>query len=410
VGTSPKSMTTPLPPPSLVENQRGVDAMLRVLEGLPEIAVDTEADSFFSYREKVCLIQITADGRDFIVDPLAGIDLGGIGEVFADRRTIKIFHDGEYDVLILRRDHGFSFAGLFDTRIAAAALGATNPGLASVLEEHFGVVLDKSMQRSNWGERPLTNRQIDYARLDTHYLERLKAQQEALLEEKGRAMIVEGECHRLEQLQPTPNGFNPDEWVRLKGARKLRPDARQVLRELCILRDRLAEEQDQPLFRVINNAALIGVALAEPRTVKELTEIQGISWRQARKIGTELIGAVERAHSLGPLNLLPRLSPKDGTGDLDPVATERHDRLKAWRRDRAAEEGYDASLVLNRHALLRLARKPPSGRKALGGVEGVLEWQAERFGSGLLELFRDFDADLAAGRITPGRRRRARRS
>jgi len=403
-------MTSPLPDPILVQDQRGLDEMLRAVAGQPEIAVDTEADSFFSYREKVCLIQITARDRDFLVDPLAGIDLGGLNRVFADDGTTKIFHDGEYDILILKRDHRFRFANLFDTRIAASALGATNPGLASVLEDQFGVVLDKSMQRSNWGSRPLTERQIKYARLDTHYLPRLKAEQEIELERRGRMMIVDGECQRLEELEPTKSGFNPDEWVRLRGARSLPPPSRQALRELCILRDRLAAEEDQPPFRVINNAALMGVALTRPRSIQELGEIRGISWRQVRKSGGELLGAVERAEQLGPLTRLPKLPPKDGTGGLDAGGLELYDRLKAWRRDRAEEEGYDASLVLNRHALVRLARQPPRDRQALGAVEGVLAWQAECFGDELLGVVERFDADLASGRGVPGGRRGPRRS
>jgi len=402
-------MTAPLPDPILVEDQRGLDELLRVVAGEPEIAVDTEADSFFCYREKVCLIQITADGRDFLVDPLARLDLRALGEVFGDEKATKIFHDGEYDILILKRDHGFRFANLFDTRIAASALGTTSPGLAAVLEEHFGVVLDKSMQRSNWGTRPLTERQIDYARLDTHYLPRLKALQEVELTERGRTMIVDGECRRLEELEPPCTGFDPDEWVRLRGARSLPPPARQALRELCILRDRLAEELDQPPFRVINNAALLGVAQARPSTATELGEVKGISWRQVRKIGDELLAAVERARRLGPLTKLPKLPPKDGTGGLDAQRLELHDRLKAWRRDRAEREGYDASLVLNRHALVRLARSAPGDPRALREVEGLLPWQVERFGAELLGVIARFETDLAAGRIPEGKRRGGRR-
>ena len=86
-----------------------------------------------------------------------------LGKVLADERKTKVFHDGEYDILILKRSFGFRFAGLFDTRVAAAALGASNPGLASVLGEYFGIQVDKSMQRSNWSARPLSEQQVRYA-------------------------------------------------------------------------------------------------------------------------------------------------------------------------------------------------------------------------------------------------------
>ena len=142
-----------LPPPILVEEEKAFGRLLEDLEGREEIAVDTEADSFFSYREKVCLIQVTVEDRDYLVDPLAGFDIGALGAVFADPDRTKVFHDGEYDVLILKRDYGFTFAGLFDTRIAAAALGETSPGLAAVLQKRFGVELDKSAAPQSPGPR-----------------------------------------------------------------------------------------------------------------------------------------------------------------------------------------------------------------------------------------------------------------
>ena len=125
-------MTLPeLEPPILVEDGRGMERMLEDLVRQDEIAVDSEADSFYSYREKVCLVQITAGERDWLVDPLApGVDLARLGSIFADPPKTKVYHDSEYDVLILKRDHGFDFAGLFDTRVAAAALGMEFPGLA----------------------------------------------------------------------------------------------------------------------------------------------------------------------------------------------------------------------------------------------------------------------------------------
>jgi ribonuclease D len=398
-------MSSDLPAPTLIEEQGALDELLELLEGEDEIAVDTEADSFFSYREKVCLIQVTAASRDFLVDPLAGLDLSGLGPILADPSKIKIFHDGEYDVLIMQREYGFKFAGLFDTRIAAAALGSEAPGLASVLEAHFGVQLDKSMQRSNWGERPLSERQIDYARLDTHYLHRLMDEQRVELERVGRMEILDGECRRLEGLVATPIEFNPDEWVRLKGARTLSPESRQATRELVKLRDELASKADTPLFRVMNNQALLTIAAERPTTSQELADIQGISWRQVRKMGEQILAALERARELGPLKQLPKLAPKDGTGGLDPYEVELYDRLKSWRRDRADAEGLDASLVLNRHALVKLAKDGPRTREALAEIDGLVEWQVERFGKQLLEVLRDFACDRAAGRIEIGRRR-----
>src|SRR5687768_408783 len=105
-------MLDDLPPPTLIHDARGLDRLLGDLERQDEIAFDTEADSFYSYHEKVCLIQVTAEDRDYLVDPLAGLDLAPIGRILADPRKTKVFHDGEYDILILKRRYRFEFRNL----------------------------------------------------------------------------------------------------------------------------------------------------------------------------------------------------------------------------------------------------------------------------------------------------------
>ena len=121
----PRPNLDQVPEAILVDTQDGLEEMLERLADIEELAVDTEADSFYSYREKVCLIQLTYREQDWLVDPLCELDLSGLGAIFADPEVVKIFHDGEYDVMILKREYGFEFASLFDTRVAAAALGAS---------------------------------------------------------------------------------------------------------------------------------------------------------------------------------------------------------------------------------------------------------------------------------------------
>ncbi|MCA9001634.1 MAG: ribonuclease D, partial [Planctomycetes bacterium] len=266
-----------LKPPTRVEDDRSMARMLNVLKDEPVIAVDTEADGFHSYREQVCLVQVTGAGEDFIVDPLAGFDMSGLGGILGDPKRIKLFHDSEFDVLILKRDFGFDFANLFDTRVAAAILGSKAPGLASVLKDHFGVELDKSMQRSDWSKRPLSDQQVAYARLDTHYLIDLYQEQRDLLEKEDLMMVLDTECRRLEKIEPQPHVFQPNDFVRIKGARELRPLARTILRELFILRDRLAKEKNVPPFRILGNHVLLELAEQRPRTVQSLARVKGCS-------------------------------------------------------------------------------------------------------------------------------------
>lgn len=403
-------MTTDLPPPTLVQDARGFERLVERLERVDELAVDTEADSFFSYREKVCLIQVTAADEDYLVDPLARFDISALGRVFADPRKVKVFHDGEYDILILKRDYRFQFKNLFDTRVAAATLGTQAPGLASVLHEQFGITLDKSMQRSDWSARPLTPKQVRYARLDTHFLLPLMREQQVLLRERKRAMIVEGECLRLEALVPPPVRFEPDEFVRLKGARLLAPVERQVVRELFILRERLAEASNQPPFRIMNPDTLVEVARARPRTLEALSKVNGFPPKQVRRLGDDVLAAVERGLEKGPLKKFPILPSKDGTHELSEEQVELHERLKNWRKNVAAEWGIDSAYLVNRHVLLRIAKAAPTTAEGVARIEGMLAWHVEHFAAAIAEVVRRFESDLRSGNWQPRRRRPLRRS
>lgn len=405
-------MIPDLPPPTIVRDARGLERLIEDLVSHDEIAVDTEADSFFSYREKVCLIQVTVEDRDYLIDPLAGLDIAPFGAVLADGSKTKIFHDGEYDVLIMKRAYGFEFAGLFDTRVAASALGSQNPGLASVLKEHFGLQLDKSMQRSNWSSRPLSDKQVRYAQLDTHYLVELMARQRSELERAGRAPVVEGECRRLEGIEPPLAGFNPDEFVRVKGVRTLSKQGQQNLRALYALRDTLAERSDLPPFKVLGNPALLALAEAPPDNLRDLGRFGGLSPRFVRRHGEDLLEALGRARELGPLPRLPT-SRKADEPVLDELEQELHERLKRWRKQRAEKEGFDAALILNRHVLLRVAQEKPTDATALAGIDGICDWQLELFGDELTGVLRssleEIERDGLPERRGRGSRRKPRR-
>jgi len=396
-----------LPPPVLVTDDGGLAELCAKLRATDEFGIDTEADSFFSYKEKVCLIQVTVDSTDYLVDPFADLDLTPLGEVFADPGIIKILHDGEFDLTILNREYDFTFEGLFDTRIAAAALGMQAPGLASVLNHYFGLEVDKSEQRSDWSRRPLSPKQVTYARLDTRYLQALKERMEADLEEAGRAMVVEGECDRLEQLRVEPRAFDPESFIRIKGARRLDKSEQSVLRELFVLRDGLAEKRDVPPFKILGNNVLLTLAKRQPTKLEGLEGLKGFPRGRMGSLGRGVLGAVERGRAAGPYRA-PKNSGKPETPRLEDEEFELHERFREWRRGAAESEGMDASLVLNRHAMLRLALARPHSAEEVLGAEGIQPWQAERYGAAWIAVVERFEADLEAGKVEFDRRRRRR--
>jgi ribonuclease D len=124
---SPSKHIPNLPPPVVVTSPPQLEALLDELSAQSAIGVDTESNSLYAYHERVCLIQCSIPGADYIVDPLAGLDLSPLARFFANPGVQKVFHAAEYDVMCLKRDFGFRFANLFDTMWAARILiNATN--------------------------------------------------------------------------------------------------------------------------------------------------------------------------------------------------------------------------------------------------------------------------------------------
>jgi len=373
-----------LPDPILITNRDQLVSLADRLVRLPIVAVDTESNSLFAYREQVCLIQFTADGVDYLVDPLALDDLSPFAALFEEGAVEIVFHAAEYDIICLKRDFGYEFNNLFDTMVAARILGRRQVGLGSLLEDEFGVHVEKRYQRANWGQRPLPRHLLDYARLDTHYLIELRDRLKSDLQKNGMWSLAVEDFERLKAIKgPKPNGaggrgdhVNP--W-RVKGAYDLTARQAAVLLELCRYRDQLASSQNRPLFKVINDSTLLSIAIMTPHNLGELSTIQGMSPKQVRRRGNNILRAVERglkANALYP----PKPQKRD------EQAMRRLDRLRRWRKETAMDLGVQSDVILPRSILYSLAENNPTSCEELSREMDDVPWRLERFGGQILQV------------------------
>ena len=200
------------------------DDLLRCVEQLGRarvIGVDTESDSFHHYREKVCLVQISDQHTDFVIDPLRVPDMGPLGEVFANRNICKVFHGADYDVVCLKRDFGVKMVNIFDTMISAQFLALPRVGLADLIHTWWGWHLDKKWQRHDWASRPLLPEHLDYARGDSHWLPTLRDLFLRRLQQVGQLAPVLEECEVLESREWVRPRHDPADFYRVKGSRQL---------------------------------------------------------------------------------------------------------------------------------------------------------------------------------------------
>lgn len=356
----------------------GLKRLAQILSDQPVIAVDTESNSLFAYREQVCLIQFSIPGADYLVDPLALDDLSVLGPIFASERIQKTFHAAEYDLLCLKRDFDFSFNNLFDTMLAARILGRKAVGLGSLLEAEFNIQVDKRHQRANWGRRPLPDYLLDYARQDTHYLISLREHLAKQLEEKGLTPLAEEDFRRLCQVENNHENGKPTCW-RVNGVHQLSPQQATVLQELCKYRDEVARQRNRPLFKVISDHTLHAIASHLPGSPQELESLPGMTKYQMNRHAKALLQAVERGLQAEPVQ-----RPRSTRPDEHFLA--RLEALKQWRKSKARQLGVESDIILPRDLLHRLASRNPNGAESLAECLRDVPWRTAHYGQDILKV------------------------
>jgi ribonuclease D len=353
------------------------------LRDIRAIALDTESDSLHSFPEKVCLVQVADEnGAVTLVDPLALRDLSPLAPLCADPAVVKVFHGASYDLASMKRDFGFEFAGIFDTMVAAQFLGLPELGLMSLLERFFGIPPGRSRQKDDWAERPLSPEQEFYAAEDVRHLIPL---QEHLLQElraRGREAWVEEECRALAAIPATQRVFDPEDYVRLKGARDLDGRGLAVLRELYVAREAWAREAGRPPFKVLGNESLVRLAAERPRARECLRKIPACSPKLVQRYGDGILAAIARGEAVPQAELPTHPRPKKPS--VPPAVQRRVEALRRWRAVAAEQLTLDPGLLLPRRLVERLAEEVPADGEALCAVEGLRRWRAETFGEEIL--------------------------
>ncbi|MFP3869751.1 MAG: ribonuclease D [Syntrophobacteria bacterium] len=288
-------------PPLVIDTKRRLAEFVEIVSSECYLAVDTESNSFYAYRPRTCLIQISSEHADFILDPLSLKDLSALGLIFADPAVEKVFHAAENDLIGLKRDFHFRFYNLFDTAVASRLVGRKRLGLAGILSEEFGVQMNKKFQRCNWEKRPLTPEQLSYAQLDTRFLIELRHRLYLELLEKNLWASARERFAALENTsQRGEKRWDPDGYLYFRGARELPAASLRVLRALYRYRERLARKADRAPFRIMNTEAMLRLAREMPADRGTLLKISGLPSRFKGKKAENLLGVIEKAKRADP--------------------------------------------------------------------------------------------------------------
>lgn len=368
----------------LLSSAPEIRRFLQGLEAEREIAIDVEADSLYSYPEKVSLVQVSTPSSNTILDPLHGRSgMDGLGRVMANPGILKVFHGGDFDIRLLKKHFDVQVHNVADTMIAAQFVGRAHVGLSALLEQEFGLQLDKRYQRANWSRRPLPSEMLHYAALDTAHLLSLWQRLHNELQRLGRLEWAREEFQLLEEVTAVPE--RPPSCFDVKGAHHLLPIERSILQSLLEVREKTARAWDRPPFKVLSNKVLMGWATSPPANKREVLHTPRANRGILRRLAPQILQAVREAQ-LTPLKKCPRRN----LPSLPPLTNEQRQRVQRLKRVRqAATErlGLPTGLLVSTATLERLAREAP--RDAIEMLETELKrWQFRALGPALQRALR----------------------
>ncbi len=360
-------------PPSyqLLDQPGSLGPLLDALDKVDEVSLDTEADNMYHYKTRVCLLQFLVDGEVFLVDVLApGLKLDPLWTVLAKKHLIM--HGSDFDLRLLHDLCRFTPHSLFDTMLAAQLLGLERIGLGSLLEQHFAVAVDKSGQKANWSQRPITPKLLNYAALDVWHLPALRDILRRELKKLGRLEWLEQQCRA--QMASGLDGFAPptdNDW-RIGRSDRLRGPGLAVLHAVWHWREAQAQRLDTPPFKVCGNALVLKIAeAAEDGQSADAILGQVHLGRRHDRIFPSLARALHEGITRDP-KTLPRRPGRDPNHlSLTQSEVEFQERIRA-DRDRVAKKlKIEATLIANRSQLAQIARRPEDLSRLL------LPWQAD---------------------------------
>ncbi|MBS2026008.1 MAG: ribonuclease D, partial [Deltaproteobacteria bacterium] len=238
-------------PQHFIADAAGLEQLCQKLASERVVGLDTESNGFHAYVERLCLVQLSTADADYVLDPIA-LSLQPLVPLLSDPTREVILHAAEFDVVTLRRELNLVIGRLFDTHAAAKVLGIARVGLGNLVQDELGIALTEDEQRSDWGQRPLTQQQLAYAFADVRHLLALRDTLHKKLTEAGRLREAEAEFERLRHKEARPRAFDPEGWMKMKAARTLDGKGRAVLAELYRVRDNRARDLDRPPFKVLS--------------------------------------------------------------------------------------------------------------------------------------------------------------
>ncbi len=369
-----------------IDNQKEFDELAARLAKHKYIAIDTESNSLYAYKEKFCLMQLTGEDINAVVDTLA-LDIKSILPVFSDPGVEKIFHSADSDIRVFKAAMDCAFVNIFDVMVAAKYLGIIKCGLDNMVKHFFGLEMNKKFQKADWGRRPLSREMLDYASADTIHLKKLRDILAADLEKKGRLEEVKGQFAQICKIEPQPMRFDESGFTTLKSARQLNGRGLAVLRELYLAREVAAIKRNTPPFKIISEDLMLRLSVAPREGLHNLSIFKGVSGYVLANHGFWIREALQRGLKSPEYHVPRREISREKRAYFETVKN-RFKNLKIWRKEIAVRRNMLPEAIMGNDVLERVALSQPGTLEDLQGVRGLGAEKVSLYGAELLEFIK----------------------
>jgi ribonuclease D len=357
-------------PFTLIATPDALAARLERWAAAPWLAVDTEFVREDTYHGQLCLVQVSDGATHDCVDALA-LDPAPLLAFLMREPAPKVLHSAGQDLELFVQRGGDCPRPLFDTQVAAALLGhGEQLGYAALVERRLGLAVDKSLSRTDWSKRPLSDAQLAYAADDVRHLAALYPPLREELVARGRLAWLEAECARMadaRRYRPDPAGA----WRGVKGLGRLPAAAQHLAARLAAWREEEALRRNRPRRWILDDVPVCQLALRKPQTLAALSEIEGVSAKLVQRAGEALLALVNAP--------VPDAPPLVSEARDTPAQKAKIQSLLELLRARAQAEQVAPTLVATRSDIERLVREGPAA-----GIPLLSGWRRELVGEELL--------------------------
>lgn len=380
----------------LVDTKKAMELVAVNLSGAKCISVDTESSGYFTYYSRICLVQISVNGKNYLIDPLASLDMSLLGSIFEDNRILKIFHSAIDDVKALKRDFAYNFRNIADTMYSSKLLGMEHNSLNYLVEYYHSIKLSKTEQKSNWEKRPLDKQQLQYAALDTAYLESIWEKMRSELEEASLLEEAISEFDKMvDEVYKGRETNSEVAWHKFPNILKYNSEQRRTLYDILNFREEKAKKLNKAPFRVLNNEIIAKIVSEKPNE-EEVQKILG------KKDAAQLFEIINNPS--GPPLTKADFPRVDNNMTASEEAKLRH--LHKWREKIMKKRGVDHSMILSNKQLLQLIRTTPDSLETLESFSFLSKWKIQNYGPSLLKALHSEPYDDLLEPLKPIKRKK----